>query len=286
MNHSVMSKTKTRERKTAIITGASSGIGAELSRLFAADGIDLVLIARDKERLDRIAAELRARHGVAVTVMPKDLSRLESAEEIFNELRAGGLTIDILVNNAGLNVYGQFAETELADELALLHVCAVTPTRLMKLFLPTMLEMGYGRILNIGSTGSFVPGPFNSVYCAAKAYLLSISGALDSELRGRGVTVTTVCPGATRSEFAFRAGMNDTRLFGRRTLSPQAVARSAYGALKKQKLVSVPGLANRLGVFATRLVPRRLMLKYAKFIMSRNFRGSRPAAAYRPASRR
>jgi len=257
------------KRKTALITGASSGIGAELSRLLAADGIDLVLVARDKERLLRLADELRTQYGVAVIIVAKDLTRIESAEDLFNELQSMGLSVDILVNNAGFNVYGRFAETDLADELALLQISAVTPTQLMKLFLPNMLKKGYGRILNIGSTGSFVPGPLNSVYCAAKAYLLSISEAVCAELQGSGVTVTTVCPGATASEFASRAGMTDTRLFRTRALSSRAVARSAYRALKKQKRISVPGLTNRLGVSATRFVPRRLILKYAKFIMSR-----------------
>ena len=257
------------KRKIALVTGASSGIGAEISRLFAADGIDLVLVARDKERLSRMADEWRTQYGVAVTVIPKDLTRLESAKDLFNELQSMGLSVDILVNNGGFNVYGRFAETDLADELALLQLCAVTPTQLMKVFLPQMLARGYGRILNIGSTGSFVPGPLNSVYCAAKAYLLSISEAVWAELQGSGVTITTVCPGATASEFASRAGMTDARLFRKRVMSPQAVARSAYRALKKQKRVSVPGCANRLEVFATRFVPRRLILRYARFIMSR-----------------
>lgn len=256
-------------KKTALITGASSGIGAELSRLFAADGVSLVLVARGKEQLGGLAEELRTRHGVDVAVIPKDLSRPESAEEIIDALQSMGLSVDILVNNAGFNVYGPFAETGLADELALLQLCAVTPTQLMKFLLPPMLLRGFGRIVNIGSTGSFVPGPLNSVYCAAKAYLLSVSEAVHMELKGSGVTVTAVCPGATESGFASRAGMTDIRLFRRRTMSSQAVARAAYHALRKQKRVVIPGLSNRLAVFATRFAPRFLILKYAKFIMGR-----------------
>jgi short-subunit dehydrogenase len=257
------------ERKMALLTGASAGIGFELSRLFAADRIDLVLTARDGERLLGSAAEISKKHGVKVTVIPKDLSRREAAGEIFQELRERRLSIDILVNNAGFNVYGRFAETDLSQELALLQLCAITPTQLIKFFLPHMLEQGYGRILNIGSTGSFVPGPFNSVYCAAKAYLLSFSEALDTELKGSGVTVTAVCPGATTSEFARRAGMTKTRLFRMGHMSTRQVARAAYGALWKEKRLAIPGFWNRAGVFFTRFTPRGLSLAFAKFIMSR-----------------
>ncbi|MBM3285171.1 MAG: SDR family oxidoreductase [Candidatus Aminicenantes bacterium] len=255
--------------KTALITGASSGIGAELCRLLARDGFDLVLVARDKERLLKLAAELKSQHRTHATVIAKDLSRGESAAEIYRELLDQGISVDILINNAGFNVYGRFAETDKLRELALLQLGVITPTELMKLFIPPMLERGYGRILNIGSTGSFVPGPLNSVYCASKAYLLSVSEAVHMELKGSGVTVTTVCPGAAASEFASRAGMKDTRVFRRRTMSCRAVARAAYRALRKQKRVAVPGLSNRLAVFATRLVPRRLTLWFAHFLMRR-----------------
>jgi short-subunit dehydrogenase len=263
------SKASGPERKTALITGASAGIGSELARLFAADRINLVLTARDRERLLGSAAEISKKHGVKVTVIPKDLSRGEAPGEIIQELKERRLSIDILVNNAGFNVYGRFAETNILDELALLQLCAIAPTQLIKLFLPRMLEQGYGRILNIGSTGSFVPGPFNAVYCAAKAYLLSFSEALHTELKGSGVTVTAVCPGATASEFSLRAGMTGTRLFQRKNLSTGQVARAAYGAIWKKKRLAVPGFWNKAGVFFTRFVPRGLSLAFAKFIMSR-----------------
>lgn len=257
------------KRKRAFITGASSGIGSELTRLFAADGIDLVLASRNRERLLRSADELRDRHGIEITVIPTDLARIEAPEEIFRELKERRLSIDILVNCAGFNVYGKFAETDLSEELALLQLCVITPTQLIKLVLPHMLEQGYGRILNIGSTGSFVPGPLNSVYCAAKAYFLSLSEALYIELKESGVTITTVCPGATASEFASRAGMTDTRLFRMGRLSTRKVARAAYAALWKKKRLVIPGFWNRAGVLGTRFVPRGLSLKFAQFIMSR-----------------
>lgn len=179
----------------ALVTGASSGIGREIARVCAREGHDLVIVARSEGRLAELADELRAKHGARVNVLPKDLSLETSANEIAEELASEGIQVDILVNNAGFDVFGRFADTDLERELDLLHVNVVALTQLTKLFVRGMRERGYGRVLNLGSTGSFVPAPLNAVYAASKSYVLSFSEAIGEELRGTGVTVTTLCPG-------------------------------------------------------------------------------------------
>jgi short-subunit dehydrogenase len=245
--------------ETALITGASSGIGYELTKRFASDGFDLVLVARDSERLEDVASEMRERHDATVTVLPTDLALPGAADKIAATLEAGGIEVDVLVNNAGFNVYGPFWQTDGERELAMLQVNIVALTRLTKLLLPAMVRRGSGRILNIGSTGSFAPGPFDAVYCASKAYVLSFSEAIAEELEGTGVTVTALCPGATRTRFAERAGMTDTPMFRGRVAEASDVAAAGYRALRDGRRVVVPGLANALLAFSVRLSPRRLV---------------------------
>lgn len=256
-------------KKTALITGASSGIGYELSKLFAQDGYNLVLVARDKQRLNQRADELRETFGALIRVIPKDLSISTSAKEIFDELQHESIQIDILVNNAGFNVYGPFSGTDLKKELQMIKVSVVSFTQLIKLFLPEMLKHGYGRILNIGSTGSFVPGPLNAVYCATKAYVLSFSEALAEELKGKGVTVTTICPGPTHTEFAKRAQIEDINLFKGPVMDATAVAKIGYRALMKGKGVVICGFYNKLQIFLTRFTPRKIVAKIVKYQMSK-----------------
>lgn len=251
-------------RKTALITGASSGIGYELTRLFARDGFDVVLVARDAERLEQVAREMRERHGATVAVLPKDLAEPGAVDEIAAALHAGGIEVDTLVNNAGFNVYGPFCETDGNREMAMLQVNLVALTRLTKLLLPAMARHGSGRVLNIGSTGSFAPGPFDAVYCATKAYVLSFSEAIAEELEGTGVTVTALCPGATRTRFAERAGMTGTPMFRGRVAEASDVAAVGYRALMDGRRVVVPGRMNALLAFSVRLSPRRLVASIGK----------------------
>jgi len=246
-------------RRTALITGASSGIGYELTKRFASDEFDLVLVARNVERLEQVATEMRERYGATVTVLPKDQAEPAAADEIAAALAARGIDVDALVNNAGFNVYGPFHDTDGERELAMLQVNIVALTRLTKLLLPAMVRRGSGRILNIGSTGSFAPGPFDAVYCASKAYVLSFSEAIAEELEGTGVTVTALCPGATRTRFAERAGMTATPMFSGRVAEASDVAAIGYRALMDGRRVVVPGLANALLAFSVRLSPRRLV---------------------------
>jgi short-subunit dehydrogenase len=255
--------------KTALITGATSGIGYELTKLFAGAGFALVLVARDAPRLAKIADDLRRSSNVSVTVIPKDLANPTAAEEIYRELQSKGVEVDLLVNNAGFNVYGPFWETDAQKELQMMQVHIISLTHLTKLFLPGMLKRQFGRILNVGSTASFATGPGDAVYCASKAYVLSFSEAIAEELRGTGVTVTTLCPGATKTEFAERAHMTDVRMFQGQLWSPAEVAQAGYRALMRGRTSVVVGTANKLMVFSLRFTPRNLVARIGKSILSR-----------------
>lgn len=190
-------------------------------------------------------------------------------EEICAELQDKSIHIDILVNNAGFNEYGHFSETDPEKELQMIQVNLVSLTRLTKLLLPGMLKQGYGKILNIGSTGSFGPGPLNAVYCATKAYVLSFSEAIAEELRGTGVTVTALCPGATKTEFAGRAKMEDVRLFQKGLMDAGKVAEIGFDALMRGKTSVVAGCTNKLTVFSVRFMTRNMVAKMVKGMLSR-----------------
>jgi len=184
--------------KTALITGASGGIGYELALLFARDQYDCVLVARSRDKLDELAARLESEFRVKTLVLAKDLSNPSTVDEIYEEVTAASLKVDALVNNAGFPVYGRFVETDLQAELEMLQVNVVALTALTKLFLRGMVERGAGHVLNLASTAAFVPGPLMAVYYASKAYVLSFSEALANELKGTGVAVTALAPGPTR----------------------------------------------------------------------------------------
>lgn len=264
-----MSKVPGGTKNTALITGASSGIGHELAKLFALDRFDLVLVARDAPRLEKIADALRRIYLVGVTVISKDLSQPTAAEEIYREVQRKGVEVDILVNNAGFNVYGPFWETDAQKELQMIQVHIATLTHLTKLFLPGMIQRHFGKILNVGSTASFTPGPLDAVYCASKAYVLSFSDAIAEELRGTGVTVTTLCPGPTKTEFAERAHMTDAKVFQGELSSAAEVAKAGYRALMRGRTSVVVGTGNKLLTFSVRLTPRDLVARIAKSILSR-----------------
>ena len=256
---------------TALVTGASSGIGLELARLFAHDGYDLILVARSVEKLDRLGAELSARHGIRARTVGADLGSPDAPGAIAETLKQAAVGIDVLVNNAGYGVHGPFAKTELQTELDLLRVNVVALTHLTKLLLPTMLARRAGRILNVASTAGFQPGPLMAVYSASKAYVLSFSEALAEELAGTGVTVTTLCPGPVLTGFQARAGMNGVRLAAGNPLLVDAAtaARAGYEGLMRGKRLVVPGLGNKLLMQSERLAPRRLVTKIARLFQER-----------------
>ena len=254
---------------TALVTSASGGIGEELARLFAADGHDLVLVARSRDKLARLAEELAGRHGVAARVLAADLARPETPREIFDGLQVEGVPVDALVNNAGFGSYGLFAETDLKKELELLQVNVVALTHLTKLFLGGMLGRRRGYVMNVASTAAFQPGPLMAVYYASKAYVLSFSEALANECEGTGVRVSALCPGPTETGFVAAAGMQQSKLFERGAMTAREVAEAGYRGMLADKAVVIPGFRNALLARAVGLAPRRLVTKAVRGIQER-----------------
>lgn len=246
-------------KERVLITGASSGIGLELARLAAADGCDLVLVARSADKLEQLASELRKSHQVEVTVLPSDLTRPEAPAELAAELEKRQLPVDILVNNAGFATYGPFAETDRKAELDMLQLNIVALTDLTKLLLPAMIARGHGRVLNVASTAAFQPGPLMAVYYATKAYVLSLSEALANELKDRGVSVTAFCPGPTESGFQAVAGMQKSKLMQRKLPTSAEVARIGWQATRRGQAVCVPGAMNWIYATAVRFLPRSVV---------------------------
>lgn len=250
---------------TALITGASAGIGRELAKLFANDRWDLVLVARREERLQALAADLEAEfEGVTAHVLPADLSRAEAPQEILDSLAEDGIVIDALVNNAGIGSNGKFWELEAEREIDQIHVNVTSLVHLTRLFLPSMIERGSGYVLNIASTAAFQPGPYMATYYATKAFVVSFTQAIAFELKGTGVTATAHCPGATDTEFAEQAGNDTSNLFQKqKPATPEEVARDAYKAMKDGKWVKVHGFTNKVGAFMTRFSPQKTVAAIA-----------------------
>jgi short-subunit dehydrogenase len=241
---------------TALITGASSGIGKELARLFAADGHGVVLVARRLARLEDLAGELRARHRANVWPVACDLAAEGGVERLLADVAERGLSIDYLVNDAGVGTTGRFTDSPAERELAMVELNVMAVVRLTHALLPAMLARGQGRILNIGSTAGFQPGPFMATYYASKAFVNHFSEALAHELRGSGVTVTLSCPGPTRTEFGDISGVGRATLFKLSVASAESVAREAYRAFLAGRVLVVHGWLNRLGIALLRVSPR------------------------------
>lgn len=262
-----MKQDKEGTGRWALVTGASGGIGYELCRQFAHQGFNAVLISRDAGRLSEAARELEDRHHVKTLVLPKDLSLPSAAGELYREVRNNGLDIDVLVNNAGFGDLTSLAEGELEVQRQMMQVNMSTLVELTRLFLPDMIRRKSGRVLNIGSTGSFAPVPFMAVYGATKAFVLSFSEALSAELEGTGVTVTALCPGVTTTGFARRARTENTLLVRLNKMNAGDVARAGYQALMKGKATVVPGWFNKLMIGSLRFSPRCANLKMGKVLM-------------------
>ena len=254
---------------TALITGASGGIGYELAKLFARDRVPLVIVARSAERLETVAQELRSLGAPRTDVIIADLADAHAVPALLAELSARRVEVDVLVNNAGYVLSGSFATTDEATELGMIQLNIGALTALTKGLLPGMLARGHGRILNVASTAGFQPGPFAAVYSATKAYVVSFSEALAEELAGTGVTVTTLSPGPTVTGFAVRANLQRSRLFrSGATMTAQAVAAAGYWALKRGRKLVVPGLLNKIQLQALRISPRPFVVKIARALLS------------------
>lgn len=253
--------------KTALITGASTGIGFEFTKLLAADGYNLVLIARDEQKLREIAASLPTKFNVSVKIYPKDLSVTSDIQELVRRIQEEVGTIEILVNNAGFGLSGAFVETDLARELEMIQLNVVSLVILTKLLAREMAQRKRGKILNVASTAAFQPGPLMAIYYATKAFVLSFSEALAEELKESGVTVTALCPGPTATQFSKRAELEKSRLFKGGivpVLDAATVAKIGYDGMSKGQRVVISGLINKIGVFSVRLTPRKLVAQIAK----------------------
>jgi short-subunit dehydrogenase len=245
----------------ALITGASSGIGLELAREFARHNHPLIITATDVVELRSVADELSANHKIQIEFIAQDLKTPAATEEIFNRVtQLGG--VDILVNNAGFGQKGHFWEIPLERDLGMLRVNVEALLRLTKLFLPGMLERGHGRILNTASIAGFEPGPSLAVYHATKAFVLSLSESLATELKDTGVTLTALCPGATDTDFFEKADMVNTRIFQKGSvMAPQDVASAAYKALMQGDRVVITGGVNKAIVYSRHLMPESAQAK-------------------------
>lgn len=252
-------------KKTALITGASSGIGKEFARIHAERGGDLVIVARRENKLNALKAEFENNHGVKVMVIAKDLTVPESAVEIYDAVKQAGIEINYLINNAGFGQRGKFHERAWEDHLAMINLNMVALTALTRLFLPDFVARNEGRILNVSSTASLTAGPLQAVYYATKAYVTSFSNAIAEELHDTNVTVTALLPGATETEFASTAGMDQTSLFDS-PFSASEVAEDGYKAMLEGKLDIIAGvtLPQRMMMAAIPLTPKKLLLRQVR----------------------
>jgi short-subunit dehydrogenase len=244
-------------KRTALVTGASTGLGKEIAQLFAKEGHDLVVVARSEDKLRTLASDLAQADGVKVHVVAADLADRGAAAKVWDEVNRLGVEIEFLVNNAGFGSNGAFLDLDLGRELDMLQVNCASLLELTHRFVKPMRDRSSGRVLNIASTAGFQPGPFMATYYATKAFVVSLSEALAVELEGTGVTVTCHCPGATATEFATTAGNDKTRLFQRKGVADaKSVALHAYRAMMAGKVLSVHGALNWMAMESLRVAPR------------------------------
>lgn len=256
--------------KTALITGASNGIGLELAKVHASKGDNLVLVARSKTKLDELKAELEKKYKISVHVIAKDLSALNAAQDVYNETNEKKIQIDYLINNAGFGDFGMFYETDWAKEFQMINLNITTLTQFTKLYLKDMVKRKSGKIMNVASTAAFQSGPTMAVYYATKAYVLSFSEAIDNEVRDKGVTVTTLCPGATESGFQAAAAMEESALVkGKKLPTSKEVAEYGYTAMMKGKTVAIHGTMNAIMANAVRFLPRSVVVKVTRNIQDK-----------------
>ena len=257
-----------RQRETALITGASSGIGLDLAQLMAPN-FDLIITARNQPQLQKIAQELQAAHGNHVHVIPADLKLPDAPQQIFAELERRGLPVDILINNAGFGFYGAFAESDPKTSLEMVQVNISALTALSRLALPGMIQRKRGRIMNVASTAGFQPGPLMAVYYATKAYVIMFSEAIANELKGSGVSVTCFCPGATATNFAGRANMEESRLFKMGAMKSKDVARAGYQGMMAGKGLVIPGVLNKTLAMSVRFSPRKMVTAISRSLQEK-----------------
>lgn len=249
-------------RKNALITGASSGIGKEMAKIHAEQGGDLILVARSQEKLENLKSELEQQHDIQVKIIVKDLTHTDAPRQIYEECKAKGIEVDYLINNAGFGGRGKFHEREWEQDQAMIQLNILALTALTRFFLPDFVSRNSGKVLNVSSTASFMPGPLQAVYFATKAYVTFFSNALAEELHDTNITVTALLPGATETEFAKVSGMDKTNLF-EKTVSARSVASDGYQGMLKGKLDVVSGLTTSQKIMMRMIpfTPKKMLLK-------------------------
>jgi uncharacterized protein len=252
--------------KTALITGSSNGIGYELAKIHAEKGDNLVLVARTISKLDELKKELEVKNKIQVYTICKDLSLPDAAREVYDELKQQNIIIDYLINNAGLGDFALFAESDWEKQKKMINLNITALTHLTWLFLTDMIKQGSGKIMNVASTAAFQPGPTMSVYFATKAFVLSFSEALNTEVRDKGITVTALCPGSTESGFHAAAIGDRGPVKERRLPSSKQVADYGYRAMMKGRTVAIHGIMNAIMANAVRFIPRAIIVKSVKKI--------------------
>jgi short-subunit dehydrogenase len=249
-------------KKVALITGASTGIGKELAHIHAEHGGDLVIVARSKDKLDKLKTEIENKHSVKVMVIAKDLSKAEAPKEIYNEVTKAGIRVDYLINNAGFGGRGKFHEREWEKDLAMINLNITALTALTRFFLPDFVNRNEGRILNVSSTASFMPGPMQAVYFATKTYVQFFSNAIAEELHDTNITVTNLMPGATETEFASTAGFDQQGMF-KNAFGARGVAEDGYNGMLKGKLDVISGVSfsQKILLPMVKFTPKKMVLK-------------------------
>ncbi len=243
----------------ALVTGASSGIGFELSKIFAREGYDLVLVARSEDKLNMLKNEIESAYSRKAYIFPCDLSKENAADSVLEFTEKNNIKVDILVNNAGFGDFGEFSKLDTDKQTNMVNVNVTALTRLCRLYLPQMTERKSGKILNTASIAAFQSGPLMAVYYATKAFVVSLSEALAFELRNSGVTVTALCPGPTKTGFEDGAKLDNSGLFKHlHVASAKEVSEYAYKALMKNKSIAIHGLLNKLVVIGAKFAPRKL----------------------------
>jgi uncharacterized protein len=260
--------------KTALITGSSSGIGYELAKIHAEKGDNLVLVARNKNKLDELKNELEGKYKINIYTIGKDLSVPGAAIEVYNAVKQNGILIDYLINNAGFGDIGLFENCDWNRQERMINLNVIALVHLIRLYLPDMINRGSGKILNVASTASFQPGPTMSVYFATKAFVLNFSEAVNEEVRNKGITITALCPGSTESGFHVAAMRNGKEIKERKLPSSRQVAEFGYNAMMKGKPVVIPGLKNSIMATAVRFIPRSLVVKVAMKIQENKHKNS------------
>ncbi|MDE7445295.1 MAG: SDR family oxidoreductase [Lachnospiraceae bacterium] len=254
--------------KNVLITGTTSGIGKAFAEKFASTGNNIILVSRDRKKLEQQQLFLQNQYHVTVNFIAYDLAKEDAVDLIMAQIDNWNISIDFLVNNAGFNECGLFSGTDINKEIKMIDLHIRFITCLTKRILPIMEKNNYGHILNIGSTGSFIPSPSDAVYSATKAYIMSFSNALYGEYENTGIKITLLCPGATETEFAPKANIEHTLLFKFAVMKPVKVVNMAYPKMLKEKRLIIPGLYNKLLVFFSKIMPVKITNKLTMIMLN------------------